>query len=270
MKIAAIESMWRSEPAPASFTLIGLPNLSARRTDYAIRIPWVLGLITTRSIDKPVPGIDDLVRQAAQRIRTGLVAYDALSRLRTDRQNEALRRQLDASADDLGYALLLKRQRADIGNASDADIERAAQSTIPNVPVLFWSFRAMVACGFWFIALFATAFYLSATRKLDRYRTFLIAALVSLPLPWLAAELGWIVAEYGRQPWVIEGVLPTFLGVSGTDAHNVLLSLIGFVLFYSGLAAADLYLMVRYIRLGPDETIGHPVASPRATGEALT
>jgi cytochrome d ubiquinol oxidase subunit I len=269
MKIAAIESMWRTEPAPASFTLIGLPNLRDRRTDYAIRIPWVLGLITTRSIDKPVPGIDDLVRLASQRIRSGLAAYEALDRLRTDRQNEALRRQLDAYGDDLGYALLLKRQRSDIENASDADIEKAAQSTIPDVPVLFWSFRAMVACGFWFIALFATAFYFSATRRLDRHRPFLLAALLSLPLPWLAAELGWIVAEYGRQPWVIEGVLPTFLGVSGTDAHNVLLSLTGFVLFYSGLAAADLYLMVRYIRLGPDETIGHPVAPPRATDEAL-
>jgi len=265
MKIAAIESMWRTEPAPASFTLIGLPNLNARRTDYAIRIPWVLGLITTRSVDKTLPGIDDLVELAAQRIRTGLVAYAALARLRNDRQNKALRRQLDAHAEDLGYALLLKRQRADIENSSAADIARAAQSTIPDVPVLFWSFRAMVACGFWFIALFATAFYFSATRKLERHRAFLIAALVSLPLPWLAAELGWIVAEYGRQPWVIEGVLPTFLGVSGTDAHNVLLSLIGFVLFYSGLAIADLYLMVRYIRLGPDATIGHPVASPRAT-----
>jgi len=267
MKIAAIEAMWQTEPAPAAFTLVGVPDARARRTDYAVRIPWVLGLITTRSIDKPVPGIDDLVRQAAQRIRGGLVAYDALVRLRKDRQDESARRQLDAYVDDLGYALLLKRQRADIENASDAQIARAAASTIPNVPVLFWSFRAMVACGFWFIALFAGAFYLSATRRLDRYRAFLIAALVSLPLPWLAAELGWVVAEYGRQPWVIEGVLPTFLGVSGTDAHNVLFSLIGFALFYSGLAVADIFLMVKYIRLGPEGTIGHRVASPRATDE---
>ena len=64
-------------------------------------------------------------------------------------------------------------------------------------------------------------------------RTFLRLALLSLPLPWIAAELGWIVAEYGRQPWAIEGVLPTFLAVSTVSAHNVMLSLIGFVLFYS-------------------------------------
>jgi cytochrome d ubiquinol oxidase subunit I len=267
MKIAAIESMWQTEPAPASFTLVGIPDLQGHKTDYAVKIPWVLGLITTRTVDQPVPGIDDLVKLAAQRIRGGLVAYDALAKLRADRGNKALRAQLDAHVADLGYALLLKRVRPDIDHATAADIARAADSTIPNVPVLFWSFRLMVACGFWFIALFGAAFYFSATRRLDRHRLFLYAALLSLPLPWLAAELGWIVAEYGRQPWVIEGILPTFLGVSGTDAHNVLFSLLGFVLFYSGLAVADVYLMVKYIRLGPDETIGHPVA---AAGELVT
>jgi cytochrome d ubiquinol oxidase subunit I len=142
----------------------------------------------------------------------------------------------------------------DIENATPAEIEDAANSTIPNVPVLFWSFRFMVAFGFWFIALFATAFWLSAKRRLDRYRWFLRAALLSLPLPWLAGELGWIVAEYGRQPWVIEGVLPTALGVSSTGAGDVLFSLLGFALFYSALLVADLYLLVKYIRLGPDES----------------
>jgi len=267
MKIAAIESMWETEPAPASFTLIGIPNMAGKRTDYAVKIPWVLGLITTRSVDQQVPGIDDLVKEAQGRIRNGLIAYETLAKLRTDRGNAALRAQLDAHVADLGYALLLKRYRPDIENATDADIARAADSTVPNVPVLFWSFRFMVGIGFWFIALFVAAFYFSATRKLDRYRLFLYAALFSLPLPWAAAELGWIVAEYGRQPWVIEGILPTFLGVSGTDSHNVLFSLIGFVLFYSGLAVADVYLMVKYIRLGPDGTIGHPVA---AAGEMVT
>ena len=141
-----------------------------------------------------------------------------------------------------------------------AQIEAAANSTIPNVPVLFWSFRFMVGFGFWFIALFATAFWLSAVRQLNRHRWFLRAALLSLPLPWLASELGWIVAEYGRQPWVVEGVLPTALGVSSTEASNVLFSLLGFVLFYSSLLVADLYLLVKYIRLGPDE---EPAGGPR-------
>jgi cytochrome d ubiquinol oxidase subunit I len=75
--------------------------------------------------------------------------------------------------------------------------------------------------------------------------------LLSLPLPWVAAEFGWIVAEYGRQPWVVEGVLPTFLGVSSVSVTTVFGSIAGFVLFYSALAVTDLALMVRTIRRGP-------------------
>ncbi len=73
-----------------------------------------------------------------------------------------------------------------------------------------------------------------------------------MPLPWIAVELGWIVAEYGRQPWAVDGVLPTFLGVSRTAVGNVWLSLVGFVIFYSALAAVDVFLLVRTIRRGPD------------------
>jgi len=111
----------------------------------------------------------------------------------------------------------------------------------------------MVAIGFWFIALFAVYFWLSAKLELDRHAWLLKVAFFSLPLPWIAAELGWIVAEYGRQPWAIEGVLPTALGVSSTAPGNVLFSLLGFALFYTALLVADLYLLVKYIRLGPDE-----------------
>ncbi|HWA92919.1 MAG TPA: cytochrome ubiquinol oxidase subunit I [Rhizomicrobium sp.] len=251
MKIAAIEAMWHTEPAPASFTLFGLPNMKDRRTEYEIKVPWVLGLIVTRSVDQSVPGIDEMVARAKERIKSGLIAYDALDRLRRDRGNARLRATLDAHAADLGYALLLKRFRPDVTSATPDEIARAAQSTIPDVPVLFWSFRLMVAIGFWLIALFALSFWLSATRQLDRWRPYLWAALLSLPLPWLAAELGWVVAEYGRQPWAIEGVLPTFLAVSSRTATDVTLSLLGFVLFYSALLAVDVFLLVKYVRLGP-------------------
>jgi cytochrome d ubiquinol oxidase subunit I len=271
MKIAAIEAMWQTEPAPASFTAFGFPDVAGRKTNFEIKVPWVLGLIATRSIDKPVPGIEELVGIARQRIRSGMIAYDALDKLHSDRGNAQLRATLDAHAADLGYALLLKRLRPDVQNATDDEIARAADSTIPDVPVLFWSFRFMVGVGLWLVALFAVSFYLSARQMLDRYRTYLWAALLSLPLPWVAIELGWIVAEYGRQPWAVEGVLPTFLGVSSTDANNVVFSLIGFVVFYSALLVVDLFLMLKYIRLGPDGTLGlqsPPPARPRRPRDA--
>ncbi|MGD0189141.1 MAG: cytochrome ubiquinol oxidase subunit I [Rhizomicrobium sp.] len=252
MKIAAIEAMWNTEPAPASFTLIGFPDLQSHTTKAAIRIPWVLGLIATRSIDKPVAGINQLVDESATRIKDGLLAYDALRSIEKNAADQSARAALDAHVANLGYALLLKRERSDIENATPDQIHLAALSTIPDVPVLFWAFRIMVGFGFWFIILFSIAFWLSARQQLDKSRLFLWAALLSIFDPWLAAELGWIVAEYGRQPWVIEGVLPTALGVSSTTAGNVEFSLAGFALFYSALLVADVYLLVKYIRLGPD------------------
>jgi cytochrome d ubiquinol oxidase subunit I len=254
MKIAAIEAMWETEPAPASFTVFGLPDLRSGTTRYKISVPWVLGLIATRSIDTSVPGIKPLVEVAERRIRSGLAAYRGLPGLRAN-PNQPPPSDVARGLPDLGYALLLKRIRPDIENASDAQIGEAALSTVPNVPVLFWSFRFMVALGFYFILLFATGFYLASRRRLDT-RWFLTVALLSLPLPWVAVELGWIVAEYGRQPWIIDGILPTALGVSSVPAWNVLASLLGFVLFYSALAAADLFLMVKYVRLGPEASLG--------------
>jgi len=252
MKLAAIEAMWETEPAPASFTLVGFPNQKEQRTDFAIHIPWVMGIIGTRSFTETMPGIRDLVADAEQRIANGMKAYAALQKLRADRNDAQARAEFTAHEKDLGYALLLKRSLDDPASATQADIEMAAAGTIPNVPVLFWSFRIMVACGFWFIALFAIAFWYASRRQLDQRRWFLRAALWSLPLPWIAAELGWIVAEYGRQPWAIEGVLPTALGVSTVSVGQIATSLAGFVIFYTALAVVDAWLMVRYARKGPD------------------
>jgi cytochrome d ubiquinol oxidase subunit I len=267
MKIAAIEAMWDTQPAPASFTLFGIPDLKTHTTHAKIEIPWVLGLIATRSIDRQVPGINQLVTLSATRIRDGLIAYDALKSFKANRSDAQLRATIEAHASNLGYALLLKQIRPDVENATPGEIERAAWMTVPNVPVLFWAFRIMVGLGLWFVLLFATAFWLSARRHLDRHKLFLLAACYSLPLPWIAAELGWIVAEYGRQPWVIEDVLPTALGVSSVGAGNVLASLLGFFFFYSALLAADLYLLTKYIRQGPEEPETARVTVLRAAAE---
>ena len=267
MKVAAIEAEWHTEKPPASFTMFGFPDVQAHITHAAIRLPWVLGLIATRSIDTPVAGITELVERARQRIRSGLEAYAALERLRADPKDQAAQTRFDAHQRDLGYALLLLRYVADPSKATPRQIEQAAWSTVPNVPVLFWSFRIMVALGLFFIGLFATAFVLSSRHRLAPSRIFLRVAFFSLPLPWIAAELGWIVAEYGRQPWAIDGVLPTFLGASPVPAANVWLSLGGFVVFYSALAVVDVYLLVRMIRRGPDGLGYWPPPEPVAAAK---
>jgi cytochrome d ubiquinol oxidase subunit I len=264
MKLAAIEGMWETEPAPAGFYLFGLPDSADRSVRYGIKVPWVLGIIATRSFNQQIPGINDLVAHGEARIRDGLIAYDALARLRQDRNDTQAAAQLRDHAADLGYALLLKRYVADPRTADGATIARAAADTVPNIAPLFWCFRMMVGLGFYFIALFAVIFWDASHRVFSR-RWLLRLTLWSLPLPWLAAELGWVVAEYGRQPWAIDGVLPTFLAVSSVSAAHILFTLAGFVLFYSSLLIVDVILMGKYIRMGPVKALGLDAAAVRVS-----
>ena len=254
MKIAGMEAMWHTEKAPASLTLIGLPNEKTMKTDYAIEIPYVLGLIATRSLNQPVEGIFELVEQGKARIRDGMIAYEALTRLQKNPQDVQAKADFMAHEKYLGYSLLLKKQTENVIDATDEQIDRAAASLKPHVMTLFFSFRIMVACGLFFILLFAVGFYLSVIHKLHTSRWYLHLAFWALPLPWVAAELGWVVAEYGRQPWAVQGILPTAMASSSLHAGQLLTSLTSFVVFYTVLAVIEIYLMVKYIRLGPDHT----------------
>ncbi|HEY2890805.1 MAG TPA: cytochrome ubiquinol oxidase subunit I [Dongiaceae bacterium] len=262
MKIAAIEAMWETEPAPASFTIFGIPDLPNRTTHYEIKVPWALGLIATRSLNTEVPGIKNLVEANAVRIKSGMIAYAALLRLRVYQDDPGAKAALAEHVADLGYGLLLKRYAPNVFDATSEQIEKAAWDTVPNVPVLFWGFRFMVGIGFFFIAFFALSFWFSAKRQFQKYRWYLRIALFALPLPWISSELGWVVAENGRQPWTIDGVLPTYLSVSSVPAGDVWFSLGGFALFYGLLAIVELYLMFKYIRLGPEKALGAPMVSP--------
>ncbi len=255
MKLAAIEGLWETPPAPAPLTLIGWPDQTQKKTLYEVKIPWVLGVIATRSFDKPVYGIKDLVIHAEGRIREGIKAYDALEAFKRNPSSEA-QVELKQLSKNLGYALLLKRYTENISEATEEMIQKASWDTVPQVLPVFISFHIMVALGFYFIVLFSGGFYFACRDQLDRYRWFLKLAFWSLPLPWIAAELGWIVAECGRQPWSIEGILPTFLSASDISSKTVLSTLIAFILFYTSLAVVDIKLLIKYIRLGPLKALG--------------
>ena len=126
----------------------------------------------------------------------------------------------------------------------------------PPVMEVFLSFRLMVMLGTLFLTLSAIAFYLSWKDRLEVNPLFLRIILYTIPLPYLAVQLGWIVAEVGRQPWIVYGVLRTSEGVSRQiEPVQVLTSLIGFGLFYSFLGILDFYLLAKYARKGPEEDL---------------
>lgn len=250
-KLAAIEAEWNTEQAPAGFTLFGIPDQEQMRTHYAIRIPYALGIIATRSLDKEVTGIKDLLVQHEARIRNGMQAYALLEQLRGGDTSTATLAAFDDVKQDLGYGLLLKKYTDKVVDASEEQIRLATLDTIPDVLTLFFSFRAMVACGFLMLALFACAFWASARKNEERKPWLLKWALLSLPLPWIAAQTGWYVAEHGRQPWSIGEVLPVHLSASSLGTHDLWGSLIALVAFYSLLLVVELYLMIKFARLGP-------------------
>jgi len=274
MKLSAIEAMWETEPAPAAFTAFGFPDQEARETHYAVHIPWVMGLIGTRSLTTEIPGIDELVAAAEDHIRDGIIAYDALQQIRSVKAGGQIPQQakeaFETHGQAMGYALLLKRYVDDPRQATPEQIAQAAADTVPPVALLFWTFRIMVGLGFFFILLTATFFVLSARRKLDAYPKLLKVAVWSIPLPWIAAECGWIVAEVGRQPWVIEGVLPTAVAVSNLGASTVLLTIAGFMLIYTVLLVIELKLMLKAIRQGPDAHSSGDVEPQTATSKLAT
>ncbi len=256
-KMAAIEAIWETEPAPAAFNVIAFPDQEARKNHYTIHIPWIMGLMGTRSTSKQIPGFNDIVKDAANHVRTGIAAYDALQQIRALKGKPVsaeLQKRWDETSSKLGYALLLKRYVDDPRQATDAQIQQAADDTIPQVAPLFWSFRLMVALGALFVALTGGFFYLAAVRgkQLENYKWLLWLAVFSIPLPLVAIEMGWFVAEYGRQPWAIEGVLPVAVAVSNLGAGTVLFTLLGFIALYTVLLVVMLRLLLAAIRKGPD------------------
>ncbi|WP_034297206.1 cytochrome ubiquinol oxidase subunit I [Herbaspirillum sp. RV1423] len=251
VKLAAIEAEWETHPAPAGITVFGLPDNKGERTDYAFKIPYVLGLIATRSVDTPVIGIKDLKKEHEARIRNGMLAYAALTRLKSGDKSAEARAAFDKLKHDLGYGLLLKKYTPNVVDATPEQIAKAVDDTIPNVAPLFWSFRGMVALGLLFLFIFLASFYFLVRKQLAPQRWLLRLAVFSIPLPWIAAELGWIVAEYGRQPWTIAGILPTHLSASTLQPSSLYFSLAGFILFYTFLLVVEMILMVKYAKLGP-------------------
>ena len=180
-----------------------------------------------------------------------MLAYEYLEKLRNGQDTPENVATFDTLKADLGYGLLLKRYTPTVVDATDAQIQQAVKDSFPKVGPMFWSFRIMVGCGMIMLVVFVLSFYYNAHRVIEQKRWLLWAAVFSIPLPWIAIEFGWVVAEYGRQPWAISEILPTFLATSSLTTNDLLISIAGFIVFYTGLAIVEGWLMLRFVKQGP-------------------
>ncbi len=256
VKLAAMEGEWHTQPAPASWNMIVVPNQAEQKNDFALQIPYAAGIIVTRSLDKQFTGLVDLQALNEQRVRNGMVAYGLLQQLKAEKKvngqvNEETKAQFNAVKDDLGFGLLLKRHTDAVVDATDEQVKQAAADTIPNVGPTFWSFRIMMLAGGLILVLMIAAFVQNMRKTVGRSPLLLKALLWGLPLPWIAMESGWFLAEYGRQPWAIYDVLPVGVAASNLTTADLWLSIGLICALYTIFLVVEMYLMFKYGRLGP-------------------
>ena len=228
---------------------------------FKIGIPKLLSLMSFRSADAFVPGINDLVYgneergilSTAEKMSRGRRAIDQLGRYHEAREkgDEAamheVERLFDASTPE--GAAFLRDYYAYFGYG----YLRSPQETVPNVPLVFYSFRVMVGAGCFFILLCAVVWWLNRRDRLAGKRWLLRVMILSIPLAYLASQAGWIVAEVGRQPWTIQNLLPACVSGSHIAATPVAVTFFIFLALFTVLLAAELAIMLRQIKIGPNE-----------------
>ena len=254
-KLAAMEGEWHTQPAPAAWNVLIVPNQAEQKIDFALQIPYAAGIIVTRSLDKQFAGLIDIQARNEERVRNGIVAYGLLEQLRAQKKagqvSEETKAQFDTVKNDLGFGLLLKRYTDKVVDATEEQIKQAAADTIPNVGPTFWSFRVMMAAGGLILLLMIGAVVQNMRGRVSRSPLLLQGLLWGLPLPWIAIESGWFLAEYGRQPWAIFEVLPVGVANSALTTGDLWFSIGLICALYTIFLVAEMYLMYKYGRLGP-------------------
>lgn len=262
MKLASIEGLYKGKEG-AGLVAIGILNLAEDPLDTAnskdfhfkIEVPKLLSYMSAGDWNAFVPGINDLlygnqehnIISAEEKIRRGkIVVEDLRAFKRAKKQDIRLHETYKAKFYDETYKNEYFRYFG-YGFLNDVN------SLVPNVPLTFYSFHIMVMLGFYFILFFILSLFFLYRGVMEKKKWFLILALITLPLPYIAGEAGWIVAEVGRQPWVIQDLMSTAAAVSSIDASAVMVTFWLFAAIFSALAIAEISIMIKQIKLGPKE-----------------
>lgn len=259
MKLASMEGLYEGKSG-AGMVAFGILNPNKQTYDdnidpylLKIELPKLLSLLGYRDIDAFVPGINDIVDG-------GYTLPDGEKALSFDEKRErgqlAIRalanyqkaKQEGRDADAAEYKNILHKNYAYFGYG----YLTKGQDSIPNIPLTFYSFHLMVIIGFYFILMFAIVWYVEHKKKMETARWLQYITLWSIPLAYLAGQLGWIVAEVGRQPWTIQDVLPVQAAVSGLSTGNVVTTFVLFATLFTLLLIAEVTIMVKQIKKGPE------------------
>jgi cytochrome d ubiquinol oxidase subunit I len=215
-----------------------------------VEVPGVLSILATHDVDGYVPGINNLLDgyttpdgvvhpSADEKIERGKVALQAFRDYRELRDSDPkaaleARKLLDENIEYFGYGYIDSKEEL-----------------VPPVPLVYWAFRVMVGLGSFLLLLMVVIFWAERRRRLTNMRWLLWVALFSIPLVYFAGQAGWVVAEVGRQPWVIDGLLPVKAAVSSVSVSAVQTTFWLFVAIFTLFLVIELRILVKAIKQGP-------------------
>ena len=239
MKLAAAEGL-RDGGRRAAFTIVP-----------GVRIPGMLSILATHDINGFVPGINDIlggytdndgnvIPSVAEKMQRGRTALDALAQYRALKDSDPAaaaeaRAVLDENVQYMGYGHLEK-----------------PEDVIPPVGVVFWAFRFMIGLGMLMLLELVVVGWLAWKDKLANKKWLLIAALFCIPLVYICGQAGWGVAEVGRQPWTIQGLLPVNVAISSLSAGAVKTTFFVFLAIFTLFLVIEIRILIGAIKKGPE------------------
>jgi cytochrome d ubiquinol oxidase subunit I len=255
MKFAAMENLYdgtRKAPLVVFGVLRSNASESPDKEDFAVRlaIPNFLSSMAFLDANAYVPGIKDItegnteysIMPFSEKMEKGKIAIQALKDYNTAKRTDDVAKMtetlssLNENYKYFGYGYLTEAKQA-----------------IPSVKSTFYSFRIMVGLGFWFVALFIFSLTFLIKNRLEGRKWFLRAAILSIPLAYLASQFGWIVTEVGRQPWVIQDMMPAIRAVSNINVGSVKITFVLFAITFTILLIAEIKIMIKQVKIGPND-----------------
>jgi cytochrome d ubiquinol oxidase subunit I len=220
-----------------------------RKYTYEFEIPNLLSFMAYLNIHAFVPGINDFMNGNSERgiipmsekIQMGNKAIDALEEYKTAKKsNDSLRAQEALSVFEANYKYF-----------GYGYFEKNPEKIIPSVPLTFYSFHVMVILGLYFLFFFIIILIKAVRNRLERSRFWLRLALVTIPLVYLTSQVGWLLSEVGRQPWIVQDLMPTMAAISHVNAQSVMVTFWLFAALFTLLLIAEITIILRQIKSGP-------------------
>jgi cytochrome d ubiquinol oxidase subunit I len=261
VKFASMEALYKGK-TNAGLVAVGflkdtgekLGEKEIKDIGFRIEIPGLMSILTGGTADSYVPGIEDhifgndslSILSVSDKQSRGHLAVDMLSAYQKARAANDKHR-----VDSLKTILATQEYQDNYFRYFGYSSITKPEDVIPDVSLTFYSFHLMVILGFLFIMIFVLAVYLLFRGTLEKNRWFLWVALLAIPLTYLAGELGWVLAEMGRQPWIIQDLMTIPMGVSKIASSSVITTFILFAVLFTGLLISELSIMIKQIKTGP-------------------